>query len=107
MKEISALRLKTCNYLTDDNDENNKAKCTRKCAKKRRTTIPQKQFDIIIIQSINIWGLWIWMTNSSFNLTDHQQDIDKISLYSKNPYQAKYQLFINKGKGVGVKYKAD
>ena len=47
------------------------------------------------------------MTNSSFNLTDHEQDIDKIYLYSKNPYQAKYQLFINKGKGVGVKYNAD
>ena len=38
MKEIPALRLKTCYYLTDDKDESNKAKCTKKCAKKPKLT---------------------------------------------------------------------
>ena len=35
-------------------------------------------------------------TNSLFNLISHQPDIDKICLYAKGPYEAKYQLLINK-----------
>ena len=34
--------------------------------------------------------------NSLFNLINHQRDIDKIYLYAKNPYEAKYQFLINK-----------
>ena len=34
--------------------------------------------------------------NSLFNLINNQPDIDKIYLYSKDPYEAKYQLLINK-----------
>ena len=34
-------------------------------------------------------------TNSLFNLINHQQDIDKINLYAKDPYEAKYQFLIN------------
>ena len=34
-------------------------------------------------------------TNSLFNLIN-QWDIDKIYLYAKNPYEAKYQFLINK-----------
>ena len=32
MAEFAALRLKTYGYLTDDNDENKKAKDTKQCA---------------------------------------------------------------------------
>ena len=30
------------------------------------------------------------------NLVSHQPDIDRICLYAKDPYEAKYQLLINK-----------
>ena len=33
---------------------------------------------------------------NTFNLKSHQPDIDKIYLYAKNPYEAKYQSIINK-----------
>ena len=35
-------------------------------------------------------------TISSFNLINHQPDIDKIYLYAKHPYKSKYQFLINK-----------
>ena len=34
--------------------------------------------------------------NSLFNLIIHEPDIDKISLYGKDPYEVKHQLLINK-----------
>ena len=34
MTEFACLRQKTYSYLTDDNDENKKAKDTKKCVKK-------------------------------------------------------------------------
>ena len=34
--------------------------------------------------------------NSLFNLISHKLDIDKIYLYAKDPFEAKYQLLINK-----------
>ena len=37
-------------------------------------------------------------------LGGHQPDIDKIYLYSKDQYEAKYKLAMNKRKGVGSKY---
>ena len=33
-------------------------------------------------------------TNASLNLTNHEPDKDKIYLYAKNEYEAKYQLLI-------------
>ena len=35
-KEFAALRPKTHSYLTDDNYENKKAKCTKKCVIKQK-----------------------------------------------------------------------
>ena len=35
-------------------------------------------------------------TNSLFNLINHQSDFDKIHLYAKDPYKAKYQFLIKK-----------
>ena len=34
-------------------------------------------------------------TNVLLNLIDNQSDIDKIYLYAKDPYEAKYQYLIN------------
>ena len=38
------------------------------------------------------------------NLIENQQDIDKIYLYPKDPYEAKYQYLINKREGVGINH---
>ena len=38
------------------------------------------------------------------NLINNQPDIDKIYLYAKEPYEAKYQYLINKGEKVGLDY---
>ena len=38
------------------------------------------------------------------NLIENQSDIDKIYLYAKYPYEAKYQYLINKGEGVGINH---
>ena len=35
-------------------------------------------------------------TNLLFNLISHEPDINKIYFYAKDPYEAKYQLLINK-----------
>ena len=40
-------------------------------------------------------------TNSSFNVIIQQPDIDKIYLYAKDLYEAKYQLLINRKESTG------
>ena len=40
-------------------------------------------------------------TNALLNLINNQPDIDKIYLYAKDPYEAKYQFSINKRAEVG------
>ena len=42
-------------------------------------------------------------TNSLFNLIRHQSDIDEIYLNVKNPFEAKYQLLLNKRESTGLK----
>ena len=42
-------------------------------------------------------------TNALLNLIKHQQpDLDKICLYVKNPFESKYQLFLNEREKVGL-----
>ena len=43
-------------------------------------------------------------TNSLFNLTNQQPDIDKIYLHAKDPCKAKYQFLIDKRKSTGLTY---
>ena len=38
---------------------------------------------------------------------NHEPDIDKIHLDAKDPYEAKYQLPINKRESTGLKYLND
>ena len=38
------------------------------------------------------------------NLIEDQPDIDKIYLYAKDPYEAKYQYLINKRESVGINH---
>ena len=43
-------------------------------------------------------------TNLLLNLRENQPDIDKIYLYLKDPYESKYQYFINKRESVGINH---
>ena len=43
-------------------------------------------------------------SNSLFNLTNQQPDIDKIYLCAKDPYEAKYPFSINKRESTGLKH---
>ena len=46
-------------------------------------------------------------TNALFNLTNNEPDIDKIYLYAKDPYEAKYNLLINRRESTHLKYLND
>ena len=46
-------------------------------------------------------------TNALLNSINNQPDIDKIHLYAKDPYKAKYQYLINKRKKVELKHYDD
>ena len=46
-------------------------------------------------------------TNALLNLINNQPDIDKIYLYAKDPYEAKYQYLINKRQKVGLDHFKD
>ena len=49
-------------------------------------------------------GLGYGKTNWLLNLIENQPDIDKIYLYTKDPYEAENQSLINKREGVGIDY---
>ena len=59
--------------------------------------IPDHPYRILIIG-----GSGSGKTNLLLNLIGNQPDIDKIYLYVKDPYESKYQYFINKREGVGI-----
>ena len=61
--------------------------------------IPDHPYRILIIG-----GSGSWKTNALLNLINNQQDIDKIYLYAKDPYENKYQYLIDKREGVGLKH---
>ena len=43
-------------------------------------------------------------TDALHNLIRHQPDIDKIYLYTRDPYEAKHQLLIDRRKGASLKH---
>ena len=45
--------------------------------------------------------------NVLLSLINHEPDIDKIYLYAKDGYNAKYKLWINKGESTDLKYLND
>ena len=59
--------------------------------------IPDHPYRILIVG-----GCGPGRTNALSNLIGNQSDIDKIYLYVKNPYEAKYQYLINKLKKAGL-----
>ena len=58
--------------------------------------IPNHPYRILIIG-----GSGSGKTNALLNLINNQPDFDKIYLYAKDPYEAKYQYLINKREKVG------
>ena len=56
------------------------------------------------IQNINNRGLRNRKSKCIIKLVNNQQDIDKIYLYAKDPYEDKYQYLINKRESVGLKH---
>ena len=54
-----------------------------------------------------IGGYGSGKTNLLFNLINHQLDIDKIYLYTNDPYEAKYQFLIKNREDIGAKHLND
>ena len=46
-------------------------------------------------------------TNALLNLINNQPDTDKMYLYAKDPFVAKYQYLINKREDVGIRHLND
>ena len=61
--------------------------------------IPDHPYRILIIGDLGFAK-----TNALLNLINNQSDIDKIYLYAKDPYEAKYQFLINKRESIGLKH---
>ena len=59
--------------------------------------IPDHPYRLLIVG-----GSGSGKTNALLNLINNQPDIDKIYLYAKDPYEAKYQYLINKLQKVGL-----
>ena len=76
----------------DDYANENKTECNLKWP-----YIPDWPYRVLIIG-----GSGSGKTNVLLNLIENQPDIDKIYLYAKDPYEAKYQYLINKREGVGI-----
>ena len=64
--------------------------------------IPDHPYRILIIG-----GSGSRKTNALFNLINNQPDINKIYLYAKDPYEAKYQYLINKPEKIGLHHFKD
>ena len=57
----------------------------------------------------NTYGRWFRIRKNKciIELINNQLDIDKIYLYAKDPYEAKYQYLINKREKVGLEHFKD
>ena len=64
--------------------------------------IPDNPYGTVIIG-----GSGSGKTNALLNLIENQPDIDKIYLYAKDPYEAKYQYLINKRESAGINHFSD
>ena len=81
-------------YKNDDYGNENKINHN-----KSWSCIPVHPYRILIIG-----GSGSGKTNSLLNLILNQPDIDKIYLYAKDPYEAKYQYLINKRESLGINH---
>ena len=56
---------------------------------------------------LTVGGSGSGKTNALLNLINNQPDIDKMYLYAKDPYEAKFQYLINKREKVGLDHFKD
>ena len=77
-------------YITKENIKKHNPNCPQ---------MPDHPYRILIIG-----GPGSGKINLLFNLIKQQPDIDKIYLYVKDPYEAKYQFLIKKPEDVGTKH---
>ena len=66
--------------------------------------IPDHPYKILVVEGSGSEKTNALLKNALIN---HELDIDKIILYAKDPYEAKYQLLINKRESTGLKYLND
>ena len=64
--------------------------------------IPDHPYRILIIG-----GSGSGKTNALLNLIENQPDIDKMYLYAKDPYEAKYKYLIKTRENVGIDHHND
>ena len=76
-------------YANENNTENNKS----------WSYIPDHPYRILIIG-----GSGSGKTNALLHLIDNETDIDKIQLYVKDPYEAKYKFLIKKRESTGLNH---
>ena len=76
-------------YANENKTENNQ----------KQPYIPDHPYKILIIGDSGSGK-----TNALLNLIKNQPDIDKIYLYAKDPYEAKFQFLINKRESTGLKH---
>ena len=81
----------------DEHTNENKIEHNSKCP-----YIPNHPYRILIVGDSGSGK-----TKALFNLINNQPVIDKIYLYAKNPYEAKYQYLINKREKVGLNHYDD
>ena len=55
------------------------------------------------IKNTNNKSLWIWKSKCILEFNKQSTDIDRIYLFAKDPYEAKYQFLINKRESTGLK----
>ena len=77
------------NYVNENKAKHNK----------NSSYIPNHPYRILMIG-----GSGSGKTNLLLNLIENQPDIDKIYLYTKDPYESKYQYLINKRESVGINH---
>ena len=80
------------NYVSENKTEHNR----------NWLRIPDHLYRILIIG-----GSGSGKTNVLLNLIENKPDIDKIYLYAKDPYEAKYQYLINIREKVGIDHPND
>ena len=112
-KQFVGLRAKTHSYLRDNDDKDKKAKSTKKCVIKRKLKFEdykkllegaqiENKTNHLEKNKIHVDSLKEnrkeFMKNNKLILKtqNHEPDIDKIYLYAKDPYKAKYQLLIKR-----------
>ena len=83
----------------DDQVNENKSEQELRSHNKNWPYTPDHPYRILIIG-----GSGSGKTNVLLNLIENQPNIDKIYLYAKDPYEAKYQYLINKRESVDINH---